>query len=216
MAVRVVGRSSTVGPLGGRCSELSLPETIRTDRLELRPFAPSDGPAVLAYSQDSDWAKYQQTTPSSEREAERVVTEFLLRNWENQPAWAITLAGAVVGVVTLAFTHEHRIALVGYGIHKAHRGLGLTGEAIRAVLGEAFAAYPELARVMASTDARNRSSIRLLEKLGFVHEGTLRLGGVTPGGELVDGAIHGLLRREWELRIGQPPARRFRPAGSSW
>lgn len=179
---------------------MSLPETIRTDRLELRPFSLSDGPAVFAYSQDSDWAEYQQTTPSSEREAERVVAEFLLRDWEDQPAWAITSSGVVVGLATLAFTAEHRMALLGYGIHKDHRGRDLTGEAVRAVLSEAFAVYPELTRVTANTDARNHSSIRLLKKLGFTHEGTLRLGGVTAKGELVDGAIYGLLRSEWEVR----------------
>lgn len=178
---------------------MRLPETISTDRLKLRPFSLQDGPAVLAYSQDSDWAEYQQTTPSSEQEAERVVADFLLRDWHSQPVWAVTRSGVVVGLVSLAFSAEHRIGLVGYGIHKEHRGLGLTGEAVRAVLGEAFAVYPGLTRITANTDARNHASIRLLEKLGFTHEGTLRLGGVTAKGELVDGSIYGLLRSDWKV-----------------
>jgi RimJ/RimL family protein N-acetyltransferase len=179
---------------------VTLPPTIRTDRLELRPFRLPDGPAVFAYSRDSDWAEYQQTTPSSEREAERVVAEMLLRDWEDQPAYAIVRSGEVVGLVSLAFNAGHRIAVLGYGIRKDHRGLGLTGEAIRAVLAEAFTSYPQLTRVAANTDARNHASIRLLERLGFTHEGTLRSGGVTAKGELVDGAIYALLRSEWETR----------------
>lgn len=179
---------------------MSLPETIRTARLELRPFSLSDGPAVLAYSQDPDWAEYQQTIPASEREAERVVAQLLLRDWEDQPAWAITRSGQVVGLVSLVFSAEHRIGLLGYGIHRDHRGLGLTGEAIEAVLGEAFTAYERLTKVTANTDARNHSSSRLLEKLGFTHEGTVRSGGVSAKGELVDGAIYGLLRSEWHIR----------------
>ena len=178
----------------------AVPEFIRTNRLELRPFTLSDGPAVLAYSQDADWAEYQQTTPSTEQEAERVVAGMLLRDWETEPAWAITRSGAVVGLVSLVFSAGHRIALLGYGIHRKHRGLGLTGEAIGAVLDEAFACYAQLARVAANTDARNRSSTRLLEKLGFTHEGTLRSGGVTAKGELVDGAFYGLLRLDWPSR----------------
>ena len=177
---------------------VGLRKSIRTDRLELRPFSLSDAPAVYGYSQDPDWRKYQQTTPSSEQEAERVVAEMLLRDWGSQPAWVITRSSEVVGLVTLSFSAEHRMALLGYGIHRQHRGLGLTGEAIRAVLTEAFAAYEHLRRITASTDARNRSSIRLLEKLGFVHEGTLRSGGVSAKGELVDGVIFGLLRPEWQ------------------
>jgi RimJ/RimL family protein N-acetyltransferase len=179
---------------------VGLPEIIRTERLELRPFALSGGPSVLAYSQDPDWVEYQQTTPSSQREADRVVAEMLLRDWESQPAWAITRSGEVVGLVSLAFSADHRIALLGYGIHGHHRGLGLTGEAIEAVLAAAFAVHHQLARVTANTDARNQRSIRLLEKLGFTHEGTLRSGGVTAKRQLVDGAIYGLLRSEWQAR----------------
>lgn len=127
---------------------------------------------------------------------------MLLRDWTNQPAWAITRSGEVVGLVSLVFSAEHRIALVGYGIHKDHRGLGLTGEAIGAVLAEAFAAYPQLTRVAANTDARNHSSRRVLEKLGFTHEGTIRSGGLTAKGELSDGVIYGLLRSEWRSYAG--------------
>jgi RimJ/RimL family protein N-acetyltransferase len=176
---------------------MRLAEILYTGRLTLRPFAPSDGPAVFDFSQDADWAAYQQTVPRSAREAEQVVSELLRRNWEERPAWAITRSGAVVGLVSLGFEAEHRIARLGYGIHRDHRGLGLTGEAVHAVLAEAFSAHPRLARITAHTDARNDRSSRLLEKLGFVREGTLRSGGVNAQGELVDGAIYGLLRSEW-------------------
>lgn len=181
---------------------MSLPETILTDRLALRPFSRADGPAVFAYSQDADWAEYQQTTPSSEAEAERVVAGLLLRDWATEPAWAITRAGEVVGLVSLVFSAGHRLALLGYGIHQGHRGLGLTGEAIRAALSEAFSSHRQLTKITANTDARNHSSIRLLEKLGFVREGTLRSGAVSATGQLVDGAIYGLLRSEWPVCAG--------------
>jgi RimJ/RimL family protein N-acetyltransferase len=47
----------------------------------------------------------------------------------------------------------------------------------------------------------------LLEKLGFTHEGTVRSGGVTAKGELVDGAIYGLLRSEWAPSDSRPTRR---------
>ena len=155
---------------------------------------------MLAYSRDAEWAEFQQTTPASPPEAEHVVAEMMLRAWEKEPAWAIARLGEVIGLVSLAFSANYRIALLGYGIHRAHRGLGLTAEAIEAVLVEAFAAYEQLTRVSANTDSRNRRSIRLLLKLGFTHEGTLRSGGVSAKGELVDGAVYGLLRSEWHAR----------------
>lgn len=184
-----------------------LPEIIRTERLRLRPFEPADGPAVLAYSRDPDWAEYQRTTPSTAEEAERVVAELRLRDWESRPVWAITRSERVVGLVSLELGSEHRDARLGYGIHRDHRGLGLAGEATRAVLAEAFAVHPQLARVTAHTDARNRSSRRLLEKLGFAHEETVR---VEAKGKLVDGAVYGLLRSRWRPPTGSPRGRRVR------
>jgi RimJ/RimL family protein N-acetyltransferase len=176
---------------------VTLPEVIRTARLELRPFSGADGPAVLAYSQDDDWAEYQQTVPASEHEADQVVEQLRRRDWPNEPAWAITRAGNVIGLVALEFSAGHRLVLLGYGIHEDHRAQGLTGEAVRAVLDLAFETYSQLTKVTANTDARNRASSRLLEKLGFTREGTLRSGGVNAKGELVDGAVYGLLRSEW-------------------
>lgn len=161
----------------------------------------ADGPAVLAYSQDSEWREYQQTTPSSEEEAEQVVAQMIRRDWVEEPVWAITRASVVVGLVSLVFSAEHRIALLGYGIHRDHRDLGLTREAVRAVLAEAFVSHNELARVGANTDARNQRSSHLLANLGFAHEGTVRSGAVAANGTLVDGAIYGLVRQEWELRV---------------
>lgn len=182
-----------------------VPDSLETERLTLRPFAPGDGPAILAYSQDPLWAQYQQTTPANETEAERVLADLRARFWDSEPAWAVTRAGDVIGLVSLIFSAGHRMALLGYGIHSAHRGLGLIGEAIRAVLDAAFDALPTLTRVSANTDARNESSCRVLTKLGFRHEGTLRSGAMTARGELVDGVIYGLLRSDWQASEKSAP-----------
>jgi ribosomal-protein-alanine N-acetyltransferase len=44
---------------------------------------------------------------------------------------------------------------------------------------------------------RNLASARVLEKLGFTHEGTLREDCVVDG-DLSDSWVFGLLRREWQ------------------
>jgi [ribosomal protein S5]-alanine N-acetyltransferase len=49
-----------------------------------------------------------------------------------------------------------------------------------------------LHRVEADIDPRNRASLRLVEALGFRHEGTLRAR-YHVGGEIQDSAIYGLL-----------------------
>jgi RimJ/RimL family protein N-acetyltransferase len=53
----------------------------------------------------------------------------------------------------------------------------------------------DLNRVQAETDTRNAPSARVLEKLGFVREGTLREDCVV-NGDVSDSWVYGLLRRD--------------------
>jgi RimJ/RimL family protein N-acetyltransferase len=50
--------------------------------------------------------------------------------------------------------------------------------------------------VQAETDTRNVASLRVLEKLGFLREGTLRED-CCVNGEVSDSWVYGLLRRQW-------------------
>ncbi|HEX3004917.1 MAG TPA: GNAT family protein, partial [Angustibacter sp.] len=68
-------------------------------------------------------------------------------------------------------------------------------EAALALLAWAFETL-DLNRVQAETDTRNLASARVLEKLGFVREGTLREDCVVDG-DVSDSWVYGLLRREW-------------------
>jgi ribosomal-protein-serine acetyltransferase len=120
----------------------------------------------------------------------------MLREPETRPVWGVTFEDRVVGIVTLSFESEHRVVVLGYGLHKDLWGRGLAREAVAAVLNAAFAEYDQLHRVRAQTDLRNVRSGRLLTNLGFTHEGTSR-GEPGRSGERVDGAIYGSLRDEW-------------------
>lgn len=68
-------------------------------------------------------------------------------------------------------------------------------EATRALLEWAFATL-DLNRVQAEVDTRNLASVRVLEKLNFEHEGTLREDCVV-NGEISDSWVYGLLRRDF-------------------
>jgi len=57
----------------------------------------------------------------------------------------------------------------------------------------------ELNRVQSEADTRNVASERVLEKLVFLREGTLRENCIVDG-EVSDSWIYGLLRREWVAR----------------
>jgi RimJ/RimL family protein N-acetyltransferase len=65
---------------------------------------------------------------------------------------------------------------------------------------------PDLNRVQAETDTRNVASARVLEKLGFVREGTLREDCIE-NGEVSDSWVYGAIRQEWRPSSGPVPAR---------
>jgi [ribosomal protein S5]-alanine N-acetyltransferase len=178
---------------------LSLPQTIETARLVLRPFRRDDAEALFEYAADPDYARFQSGPEDFTRDAsDNFLDELMQRDRAARPVWAVTQAERVVGIVNLNFESGDRLAVLGYGLHRELWGQGLAAEAVRAVLGTAFTAYPHLQRVRANTDARNQRSITLLTRLGFAHEGTLRRDQFSRG-EWVDVAIFGLLREEWQV-----------------
>ncbi len=65
-------------------------------------------------------------------------------------------------------------AMLGYSIDAAHEGRGLMGEALAAVLADAFSARVGLHRVQANVRPENTRSLALLERLGFEREGLAR------------------------------------------
>lgn len=176
-----------------------IPERLETERLALRPFGPADATAVFEYwSSDPGWARFNQSVPAepTEKDAESFVAELISRDRESRPTWAAVLDERVVGLVALTFEQGHRVAVIGYGVHGAVRGQGLSGEAATVVIDGAFHSYPALRRVRAHTDAENVASTKVLEKLGFRREGVLRSNQYAKG-RFVDEAIYGLLREEW-------------------
>jgi [ribosomal protein S5]-alanine N-acetyltransferase len=91
---------------------------------------------------------------------------------------------------------NHRSARMGYCLDDAVWGQGFATEAAGALLQWAFDTL-DLNRVQAETDTRNAASSRVLEKLRFVREGTLRENCIVDG-EVSDSWVYGLLRREWK------------------
>jgi RimJ/RimL family protein N-acetyltransferase len=104
--------------------------------------------------------------------------------------------GQRVGDVLLAPIDERRgWANLGYWVHPDHWGKGYATEAASLAVTHGF---EELAlhRVSATIVADNEASKRVVEKLGFVHEGTKRDDAFV-GGEYVDREVYAVLVDEW-------------------
>ncbi|WP_018351687.1 GNAT family N-acetyltransferase [Longispora albida] len=180
---------------------MSLPTpTLDTARLRLRPFGDADADDLFALHSNANVLRYWDSPPWTERaRAERFVAGCRQMAEEGAGArLAVERAsdGTFIGWCSLnQWNPEFRSASLGYCYGEAAWGHGYATEAAGALLRWAFGTL-DLNRVQAEADTRNVASARVLEKLGFVREGTLREDCVV-NGEVSDSWVYGLLRREW-------------------
>jgi RimJ/RimL family protein N-acetyltransferase len=189
----------------------SLPTpTLRTARLRLRAFEDADAKDLFALHSSAKVLRYWDSPPWRDpARAERFITACRQMAQEGTGArLAVDRAsdGAFLGWCGLTrWNPDYRSAALGYVYGDAAWGHGYATEAARAVLQWAFDTL-DLNRVQAEADTRNAASARVLEKLGFVREGTLREDCVVDG-EVSDSWVYGLLRRDWRLVSEPVPAR---------
>jgi [ribosomal protein S5]-alanine N-acetyltransferase len=86
-------------------------------------------------------------------------------------------------------------AEIGYLISEPYQGRGLGTRAVRTLVSYLFK-ETALHRLQALVSVENRASQRLLEKLGFVLEGTLREHFLIQGRQ-VDERLYAMLRGDW-------------------
>jgi len=177
-----------------------LAPTLHTDRLRLRPFIDSDASDLFALHSNAYVLRFWDSPPWSDpRRAEQFIAtcrQIAEAGTGSRLAVDRIADGAFIGWCSLSRWNSHyRSASMGYCFDESAWGHGYATEAARALLQWAFDSL-ELNRVQAETDTRNAASARVLEKLGFVREGTLREDCVV-NGDVSDSWVYGLLRRDW-------------------
>lgn len=174
--------------------------TLHTPRLIIRPLTEADLPALVAYRNDSEVARYQGWPLPSTPEQEQALVSGKALGEEGWVQYALTLRGGEM-VGDLGLARQGPQAELGITLGRAAQGQGYASEAMRALLDFVFAEL-KLHRVYASIDPRNVAVAALLSRLGFRHEGTHlesywhRRG--EQGGEWTDDAVYALLREEWQ------------------
>lgn len=182
---------------------------LHTARLRLRPFTDVDADHLFALHSNTRVLRYWDSPPWKERaRAERFIARC--RQVEDEGTGARMVIdrardGAFVGWCGLTeWNPDYRSASLGYVLDEAMWGQGFATEAAHAVLRWAFDTL-DLNRVQAETDTRNVASARVLEKMGFVREGTLREDCVV-NGEVSDSWVFGLIRHDWRPSAVPVPA----------
>jgi RimJ/RimL family protein N-acetyltransferase len=180
------------------------PPVLIMPRLLLRELRPADAAAVATGAGDRRVARFLIDVPSPYPVA-------LARRWiAGRVAWwelgrGITFAiarrdepDALLGTVSLRRHARDRRAELGYWLAAPAWGHGYATEAVSATIDFGFR-HLGLARIYAQVFVGNTASMRVLDKLGMVNEGTKRRH-IRKGRHLLDVVFYGLLREEWSAR----------------
>ena len=180
--------------------------TLTTARLVLRPFLPTDAPAVERLAGAFEVAD---TTLNIPHPYEAGMGVAWIRG--HQDAWSRGLqatfaiaetALGLVGAVGLRIEASHQRAELGYWVAVPYWGRGFATEAARAVVELGFGDLGRR-RIYATHLTRNPASGRVMQKLGMSLEGTKRQH-VLKWDRFEDLTMYGLLRDERSTPAPQP------------
>lgn len=174
---------------------------IETNRLVLRKIEAGDANSVFAYLSDKEVMKYYGLAPFeniSDALSEIAWYQTIIDN-KTGIRWGITLKEEDEVIGSCGFLNmvpEHYRTEIGYELSRNYWGQGIAGEALKAVVSYGFEHY-SLQRIEALIEPPNLTSLKLVEKQGFIREGLLRNYEFT-NGKFDDLYMYSLLKQDFE------------------
>ena len=150
--------------------------TIETERLILRPMAPSDIPALRTWMPDEKIYTYWGKGPGKAEKNPELMFEK-----KKKPARSFHLGIAgkednrVIGDLWVYLIENDRMASVAIRLAGSCQGRGYGTESLSAITEFCFE-HTELRRLWTGVDIRNIPSWKMLEKCGYTREGLIRQG----------------------------------------
>ena len=156
-------------------------QSLQTERLDLRRFTPGDADLMLAVWNDPDFVKHVGDRGiRTVDEARSALSDGILSMYSDlgYGPYCITLrdSGQRIGVCGLFKRDVLDDPDIGFGLLPRHRRDGIAWEAADAVLSEAREVLG-FERVTAIVSPGNEASVKLIEKLGLVYAGPIRMPG---------------------------------------
>lgn len=176
---------------------------IETERLLLRPFTETDLNDFYEYAKNPNVGPNAGWKPHENMdESKAILKDFM----DNDEVLAIVWKenNKVIGSVGLhkdPLRSADNVKMLGYVLSEDYWGRGITTEAAKAVLRYAFNEM-NLYMVTVHHYPFNHRSKRVIEKCGFIYEGTLRHCTRIYNGNTYDLACYSLTRDEWEKIYG--------------
>jgi RimJ/RimL family protein N-acetyltransferase len=189
---------------------------LRTERLLLRVMKPADAATLAAYRGDPAVARFQDwELPFTLEDAERALAGQADLDDLEVDRWvqiAMEHDGVVVGDLAVNLARGGHVPFVGYTLAPEHQGRGYASRRAAAIVDAIFT-HTAAHRIVATLDPQNFASMRVIEPLGFEHEGVAREHELVRG-EWVDDCRFALLRTSWDVvaHAGPVPRRCCRAA----
>ena len=176
---------------------------LHTERLILRPFQLEDGPRVEEVAGTKEVADTTLTIPHPYPAGGGETWIATHRDeWESGAGVHYAIVdrgtGQVIGCIGLSINAKHKNAELGYWVGPSYWNRGYCTEAGHAVIRMGFENL-QLHRIESRHFARNRSSGRVMEKLGMEREGFQR-GAMQKGETFEDLVLYGILETDWRRR----------------
>ncbi len=151
---------------------------LHTERLHLRKMKVSDSPCLLKIWSDPEVTKFMNignfTDENQAKDMIKLLDEFSLDNKAIRFSIIEMESNEIIGSCGFnSLDFENEKAEIGYDIARAFWGSGYASEAISALLDYAFSTL-KLNRIEAKVEPENVNSVKVLQKLNFMFEGTLR------------------------------------------
>jgi aminoglycoside 6'-N-acetyltransferase len=140
-------------------------------QVTLRRLAPEDLAAFQAYRGDPELGRYQGWTPMPDAEAQVFLAQMHAAGPLHPGAWfQLGIADGqslqLIGDIGLLLSADGSSVEIGYTLARSAQGRGLATLAVREAVALVFECSAA-SQVLATTDARNGASIRLLERIGM-------------------------------------------------
>ena len=160
---------------------------LRRPTCTLRPLVLADAPSLARHADDREvWLNLRDRFPHPYTLDDAHAYIAAVAAQAPRTSFGIVVAGEAAGTISLMPGDDiaRRTCEIGYWIGRPWWGRGVATDAVRAVTAYAFATLG-MHRVFALPFTRNAASRRVLEKAGYVLEGTLRHSAVKDG-EVLD------------------------------
>lgn len=135
--------------------------------------------------------------PYTEQDGKEFISAMLSADKNETFAFAIMVDDKVVGSIGIfrQGNIHSQTAELGYYIAEEYWGKGIMTEAVKQICEYVFG-DSDIIRIYAEPFAYNIASCRVLEKVGFQYEGTLRSNAVK-NGKVIDMKMYSLIKEEY-------------------